>query len=610
MFSRQPKAVLLLVSLVLIAGCGGVEPPPTSLPTVPTADAPAPSPVPPPATPEQASPTATVAVEGEGRGLIAFYSDRDGNPEIYVMNPDGGDQRRLTFDPSEDSSPDLSPDGSQVAFISDRDDPQAGQCFPDCRYQLYMINTDGSEEHRLLETEFRTLHPDWHPDGTKLSFDTESDLSGDIYQVNAGGSGLQRLIEDGFWADWSPDGRQIVFASKRDGNVELYVADADGGSQRRLTESTTLEFFPAWSPDGRRIAYATVEQKQIFVMDAHGAEPGSGNVQQLTFQGDAEGPSWSPDGTQIVFQSSRDGDFEIYALDVDDALQSREGAVPRRLTENRAGDLWPSWGRAPGGAGSAAYAPVAGASPAPPSLGEPWIRPADGMVMVPVPGGRFVMGSAEDDPEATPDELPQHTVTVDGFWIDQVEVTNAQFVQFLNEQGNGSGRGSQMIILDQGYTQISQMGDQFVTKEVAGERPVVMVTWQGAAAYCTWAGGRLPTEAEWEYAARGSEGNRYPWGNAPPTCDLANHGRCSGVPVEASRHPAGASWCGALDMAGNVWEWVADWFGPYSGSPQENPTGPAAGDVHVLRGGGWHSPGPEIRTTCRLHDIPAGGSNG
>ena len=92
-------------------------------------------------------------------------------------------------------------------------------------------------------------------------------LQGDIYVVNADGSGLQRPIEDGFWADWSPDGApgggQIVFASNRDGNVELYVADADGSNQRRLTENTRLEFFPAWSPDGQRIAFATMEQKQI-----------------------------------------------------------------------------------------------------------------------------------------------------------------------------------------------------------------------------------------------------------------------------------------------------------------------------------------------------------
>jgi len=237
-------------------------------------------------------------------------------------------------------------------------------------------------------------------------------------------------------------------------------------------------------------------------------------------------------------------------------------------------------------------------------------RTTDGMVMVYVPGGTFPMGSTEEDPAATLDELPQHMVTLDGFWIDQTEVTNAQFVQFLNEHGNIGLQRVKMIILDQGYTQISQVGDQFVTTEAALDLPVLMVTWHGAATYCQWAGGRLPTEAEWEYAARGPEGNIYPWGNDSPTCDLANYGDCSRVAVRVGSRPAGASWCGALDMAGNVWEWVSDRFGPYSSLPQEDPTGPASGKVPVLRGGGWHSPRWELRASYRQHEIPATGFNG
>jgi formylglycine-generating enzyme required for sulfatase activity len=245
-----------------------------------------------------------------------------------------------------------------------------------------------------------------------------------------------------------------------------------------------------------------------------------------------------------------------------------------------------------------------------PSVGDTWVRPADGAVMVYVPGGTFPMGSAESDAEAVPEERPQHMVTLDGFWIDQAEVTNAQFLRFLNEQGNSGVQGSKMIVLDQGYTRISQEGDRFVTTEPALDVPVVMVTWHGAASYCEWAVGRLPTEAEWEYAARGPEGNLYPWGNVPPDCDLANYGDCSRVLVRVGSRPAGASWCGALDLAGNVWEWVNDWFGPYSGLPQENPVGPASGDVPVLRGGGWHSPRWEIRAAYRQHEVSASGFNG
>jgi serine/threonine-protein kinase len=232
------------------------------------------------------------------------------------------------------------------------------------------------------------------------------------------------------------------------------------------------------------------------------------------------------------------------------------------------------------------------------------------MTMVYVPGGAFQMGSGEDDPEAAADELPRHTVRLDSYWIDQTEVTNGQFVRFLNEQGNGDMHWSKMIVLDQGYTRVSRSGDRFVTPESTLQRPVVMVTWHGAAAYCAWAGGRLPTEAEWEYAGRGPEGNLYPWGEAPPTCELANHGTCSSVPSQVGSRPAGASWCGALDLAGNVWEWVSDWFGPYPGSVQENPTGPDTGEVPVLRGGGWHSPPWELRAAYRQHELAKIGFNG
>jgi uncharacterized protein (DUF885 family) len=271
---------------------------------------------------------------------VAFYSERDGNAEIYTMNPDGSSQRRLTSNEFEDSAPVWSPDGSRIAFISDRDDPRAGKCFPNCLYQIYVIDPDGSDEHRLIETEFTTHHPDWHPDGTKLSFDTEFNLKGDIYVANVDGSDLQQLIADGFWADWSPDGTQIAFASNRDGNVEIYLADADGSNQRRLTANQRMDLFPAWSPDGEKIAFMVREDggQQLFVMNADGSDE-----QQLTFQGRVnEDPDWSPDGSQLLFQSNRDGNFEIYALDVEQALRGENAGGLRRLTSTAGGDYWPA----------------------------------------------------------------------------------------------------------------------------------------------------------------------------------------------------------------------------------------------------------------------------
>lgn len=289
--------------------------------------------------PETLTPTVTIPGSDDANGMIAFYSHRDGNIEIYTMNPDGSDQRRLTSNESDEYSPVWSPDGSQIAFISDRDDPNSGDCVHSCFYQLYIINVDDGSERKLIETEFSALHPDWHPNGTSISVDTEADLQGDIYLVNADGSDLHLLIEDGFWADWSPDGTQIVFASRRDGNVELYLADADGSNQRRLTQNGRLDFFPDWSPDGHRIAFAVLEDRAIYIMDADGS-----NERRLTYQGNAENPTWSPDGSWIAYQSSNDGDFEIYAINVEEALEGNDGFNPLQLTNNQVGDLWPSWG--------------------------------------------------------------------------------------------------------------------------------------------------------------------------------------------------------------------------------------------------------------------------
>jgi formylglycine-generating enzyme required for sulfatase activity len=250
-----------------------------------------------------------------------------------------------------------------------------------------------------------------------------------------------------------------------------------------------------------------------------------------------------------------------------------------------------------------------GGPPPNPALGDTWVRPADGMVMVYVPGGTFLMGSDKSDPDARDDEFPQHSVTVAGFWMDQTEVTNAQYAAFLNAHGNTDEKGRTLLTMGRGYCQIREEDGEYRVGR-ATEHPVVMVSWFGAQAYCKWVGGRLPTEAEWEYAARGPEGNLFPWGNAAPDCELARYGDCARSLIPVSSLPAGASWCGALDMAGNVWEWVADWFGRYPAGPQENPIGPPAGSFPVQRGGGWHSPRWEIRSTFRQHDTAASSYNG
>jgi len=209
--------------------------------------------------------------------------------------------------------------------------------------------------------------------------------------------------------------------------------------------------------------------------------------------------------------------------------------------------------------------------------------------MVYVPDGIFLM---RDHKDYGYDQPPLFDIYLDGFWIDQTEVTNAMFAEFLNAKGNQEEGGATWLDAEE-------------------EHPVVEVTWYGARAYCEWAGRRLPTEAEWEKAARGEDANDYPWGNAAPSCTLANYrvGRnyeCMGKVSEVGSYPDGASPYGALDMAGNVWEWVEDWHSEdyYSDPPSENPLGPSSGTYRVLHGGSWLWLPSTVNTFKNARDYP------
>jgi formylglycine-generating enzyme required for sulfatase activity len=216
----------------------------------------------------------------------------------------------------------------------------------------------------------------------------------------------------------------------------------------------------------------------------------------------------------------------------------------------------------------------AGISPTPSqSLGMVYtkVSPKDGMVMLYVTAGDFLMGSLEGDSQAGSDEKPQHSVWLDSYWIDRTEVTNAMYARCMAE----------------GACTSSQYADDSAFN--GPDQPVVGVDWNDANAYCAWAGQRLPTEAEWEKAARGTAGRIYPWGDQPPDAQLLNYNQNVGKTSNAGSYPVGASPYGALDMAGNVWEWVADWYdiSYYSRTPARNPSGPSSGDGRSLRGGSW-----------------------
>ena len=214
-----------------------------------------------------------------------------------------------------------------------------------------------------------------------------------------------------------------------------------------------------------------------------------------------------------------------------------------------------------------------------PCLGDTWTRPTDGMVMLYVPGGEFQMGSET----GFSDEHPVHTVALSGYWIDRTPVTNAQFALFLTACGDQKGKWEKW--LGRENPKIEQSGGEFRPKQGYADHPVDAATYRGAAAYARWAGARLPTEAEWEYAARGPKGLIYPWGNEwdPARANTKETGPGKTTPVGS--YPNGASWCGALDLIGNMAEWVADRYGKYLGGRQVNPTGPSSGESGVGRGG-------------------------
>jgi len=225
----------------------------------------------------------------------------------------------------------------------------------------------------------------------------------------------------------------------------------------------------------------------------------------------------------------------------------------------------------------------------------------DGAPMVLVPAGPFPMGVPTGDRDGGRDEYPRHQVDLDAFYIDKHEVTNGRYQQFVKATGH-------RIPQHPNNPSRTLWKDGRVSDTVA-ERPVVNVDWSDADAYCRWAGRRLPTEAEWEKAAKGTEDRRFPWGNVEPTAKHLNFnqqwiGEKTLMPVGS--YELGKSPYGAYDMAGNVWEWVADWYDDhyYEKSPAKNPQGPDTGTDKVLRSSGWAVETPLVRIFTRVKSDP------
>jgi len=333
------------------------------------------------------------------RGIL-FESNRDGNSEIYVMNPDGTQPTNLTNDPDLDTFASWSPDGTKVAFVTTRDG----------NWEVYAMDADGSDATNLSDDPGADYFPVWSPNGTKIAFMTDREggppilaadprlilpmLNVEIFVMDADGSDQKNLTDHIAWdgyPTWSPDGLRIAFETDRDdGGIvitgiipgdldrEIYVMDSDGTDPLRLSNSPQDDVNPVWSPDGAKIAFESYRDgnAEIYVMNPDGTGqlrltthpdgdtmPGwSPNGNWITFHSQRDGnteiykmssagasltrltnaldvdwgPSWSPDGSQIVFQSGRDGNLEIYRMNAD-------GTSLLRLTDDLGTDANPFW---------------------------------------------------------------------------------------------------------------------------------------------------------------------------------------------------------------------------------------------------------------------------
>ncbi|MBM3284640.1 MAG: Tol-Pal system beta propeller repeat protein TolB [Candidatus Aminicenantes bacterium] len=257
---------------------------------------------------------------------IVFVSDRDGNDELYMMDYDGHNQTRLTFNKFRDYIPARSPDGKKIAYTSYTGVDVAG---------LYLLDLEAGKKTPVT-TRGTSFSPDFSPDGKKLAFCSTMDGNAEIYVALADGKNIKRLTYNqaiDTAPSWSPTGREIAFVSDRSGTPQIYIMDAEGSNVRRVSFGGTYHDSPAWAPTGDRIVYVSRVEN---IFDLYVLNLRSNQIIKLTESNARnESPAWSPDGRHIVFSSNMSGPIQLYTIDYD-------GANLRRLTSQGANKL-PHW---------------------------------------------------------------------------------------------------------------------------------------------------------------------------------------------------------------------------------------------------------------------------
>ncbi|MBK8139446.1 MAG: PD40 domain-containing protein [Chloroflexi bacterium] len=556
----------------------------------------------------QSAPEASTVENLTGSVFFTTYVN-DAGVDIYKFDLQGGSPLRLTTNPERDINGVLSPDGTQIAYISVKNEQNelavvdiygennrillsgavslgfqrpiwspdgtkiAGTGIVDDRPAILIVNADGSDLRNLTPGKSGTM-PKFSPDGMTLMFQVGT-LDGSRYTgqsiatINIDGSGYRELARELYLStsvsvyDWSPDGNLIAYTSEHTGAPEINIMNADGSGNRQVTNRLrgSGSYNPVWSPDGQSIMFST-EHTEVNVMRADGSD-----VRQLTFA-TSQPLSWSPDGQFILYLSNETSFPRLRVVD-------KSGENDRLIAVASQEDVlvfedvfWLLSGAAGVPAPLTPFvlaAPTLAPALAGPSLDLDAIQPVtrntdwtpivtsvDGVEMVVVPPGCFVMG----EPESRDRYLQPTTICFDkAYLLDRYEVTN-QVTDLFN------------------YRPTHDAEDKLPNY------PRANIDWVEAGAFCTLRGGRLPTEAEWEYAARGPDALLYPQGATDPGYTTAYS--AGARPVGLAPHDR--TWTDAFDMLRNVDEWTNSLYTMYPYDATDGREDPNPSISRVVRG--------------------------